>query len=178
MKAILESLKSNLHFYAQHLGIYDYIMLGVLFGGFFLLLLLSLIVLFRSHFFGLFFLLCALAFLCVGGFYGYDFMDNKIRKRELEIVNIKQLQYTPVMLVDLNLTNFSKKNFNFCRVNIEFYKGSKNKIKNMINKFRPFKAYFVDTNEPLLPLQSRDFNITIYDFKPSDYEARAFSECF
>ena len=83
--------------------------------------------LFRSQFLGAIFISLAVAYLLCGGYFGYNYIEDNFRTRELQIVNSKQLAYSDTFLLDLNLTNKSSKAFHICRVNVEFIKNSKKK---------------------------------------------------
>ena len=51
---------------------------------------------------------------------------------------IKQLEYSNTLLVDLRLTNLSKKSFNYCKIGLSFYKNSGNALRRYANELKPF----------------------------------------
>lgn len=172
------AIRQDLYFYFDHIESWDYVMIACALAGFLVLMVLSFFLIVRSHLLGSLLLLCGLGFFGWALPFGYNFVDDTLRARSLELVSLKQLQYSDTMLADFNLTNLSKKTFRWCRVNIKFYKNKKSELKALIAKFKPMKMYFATTNERIAPNESIDFNMTIRNFRPSDYNVSIYSQCF
>lgn len=178
MKVFFEAITRDVFLYFEYFGVYDYFMVALVLGGFLFFMFMSLAYLFKSPVIGTLFLFCALGFLGYGSYFGFHFVDERWRSRTLEIANIKQLQYSDTFLVDMNLTNNSKKNFRFCRANVAFYRIENDKIKKYLAPYKPFKVVYADAKERIAPAKSVDINMTIYNFRPRDYNITAYSLCF
>lgn len=178
MKQSIAELKQHAFFYLENLGSYDYILLACLLAGFLVLMIFAFWLLFRSQFLGAIFIVLAVAFLGCGGYYGYNYIEDNFRTRELQIVNFKQLAYSDTFLLDLNLTNKSNKAFRICRVNVGFIKNSNKQIAKVKNTLKPMRAAFAQSKGRIAPSQSVELNMTIYNFRPKDYNITTFSQCF
>lgn len=178
MKQSISELKQHIFFYLENLGSYDYILLACLLAGFLVLMIFAFWLLFRSQFLGAVFISLAVAFLVCGGYFGYNYIEDNFRIRELQIINLKQLAYSDTFLLDLNLTNKSNKAFRICRVNVEFIKNSKKQINKIKNTIKPLKSVFAQSKGRIAPNQSLELNMTIYNFRPQDYNITTFSQCF
>ena len=153
-------------------------MMAAVLAGFLVFMIISLVVIFKSQLFGSLLLVSTIGILCAGAFFGYKVVDDKFRPRTLNIVNTKQLQYSNTFLLDLNLTNDSNKTFKSCRVNVQFNKISNSKFRQIINNFKPIKLVFADNNTRIAPGATIDFNITLYNFRPNNYNIFTWSQCF
>ena len=178
MKQSISELKGHIFFYLENLGSYDYILLACLLAGFLVLMIFAFWALFRSQFLGAIFISLAVVYLLCGGYFGYNYIEDNFRTRELQIVNLKQLAYSDTFLLELNLTNKSSKAFHICRVNVEFIKNSKNQINKIKNTIKPLKSVFAQSEGRISPNQSVELNMTIYNFRPQDYNITTFSQCF
>ena len=178
MKILFEALKRDVFLYFDNIAIYDYFMIGIVLAGFLFFMLLALIFLLKSPVIGTLLLFLALGFLGYGSYFGYNFVNDKYRTRSLNIVKTKQLQYSNTFLVDLNLSNESNKTFKFCRANVVFYKIQKDKIKKFIAPLKPFKVVYADSREKITANSAVDINLTLYNFRPKDYNITAYSLCF
>ena len=178
MKDLIADLRADIFFYLHHLGMYDYIAISLVLSTFLVVLILATMIVIRHQFFGALLFIANVAFLCFGAFFAYKFVDDNTRARELKITQLKQLEYTDVVVVDLNLTNKSKKSFHFCRVNVKFHKNSKNAYKDFINRLKPFKNRLSEINATIAPRQTHQITMIIKDFRPSDYNVTTSSECF
>ncbi|MCI6565207.1 MAG: hypothetical protein MSC46_06800, partial [Campylobacter sp.] len=107
MKQSISELKGHIFFYLENLNSYDYILLACLLAGFLVLMIFAFWALFRSQFLGAIFISLAVVYLLCGGYFGYNYIEDNFRTRELQIVNLKQLAYSDTFLLDLNLTNKS-----------------------------------------------------------------------
>lgn len=178
MKDLIANLRTEIFFYLNHFEIYDYIAISLVLATFLMLLILAAMTVLKHEIIGTFLFLIAVGFLFFGLFYAYKIVDDNTRKREIVINELRQLQYSNTFIVDLNLTNLSKRNFNFCRVNVKFHKTDKNALKNFINSKRPFKNRMSELNTTIAPLQSHNIKMVIKDFRPSDFNVAVNSECF
>lgn len=178
MEHLVTALKQTLYYYLEHINAYDYIMMAAVLAGFLIFMMFSLIAIFKSQVFGSLLLVVSVGILGAGAYFGYQIVDDKFRKRTLNIVNTTQLQYSNTFLLDLNLTNDSNKTFKNCRVNVQFNRTTNSKFRDFINVFKPIKLVFADSNTRIAPGSTIDFNITLYNFRPKNYNIFTWSQCF
>lgn len=111
----MQNLKEWLLFYTQHLYTVDFLFLFLVVFVFICILLyvaflgrhpiLAILVLLFD------FVLCGYLF-----YYGYDFIDSRVRAREAEIMDSRTYGGGSNFIVDFNITNLSKYHFKYCEV--------------------------------------------------------------
>ncbi len=178
MKDLITNLRTEIFFYLNHFEIYDYIAISLVLATFLVLLILAAMTVLKHEIIGTFLFLLAVGFLFFGLFFAYKIVDSSTRTRQISINELKQLQYSDVFIVDLNLTNLSKRDFNFCRVNVKFHKNGKNALREFLNSLKPFKNRMSELNTTIAPHQSHNIKMVIKDFRPSDFNVVVNSECF
>lgn len=110
----MQNLKEWILFYTQHLYTVDFLFLFLVIFVFICILLvvaflgrhpvLALLVLLFD------FVICGYLF-----YYGYDFIDSKVRAREAEIITSRHYGESN-FVVDFNITNISKYHFTYCKI--------------------------------------------------------------
>ena len=171
-------MRAGLHYYLQNFSIYDYLAIAWVLLLFIVLLFLVIFAIAKHQLLGALLLIIDIGFLFGGMYYALNFVDERVRAREVSINWVKQLTYTDAVIVDANLTNLSKKPFKFCKVKVKFFKASPYKFVQKIYEFKPVQSKSIDLNSPLDVNQTRNFDLIIDDFAPRDYNVSISSECF
>ncbi|EAJ5693367.1 DUF2393 domain-containing protein [Campylobacter fetus] len=174
----LDSIKQGIKFYISHFGFIDYFAIIWVLLVFLVVLFLVIILIFKRPGLASILLIADIVFVFLGIFYTHKFIDGTLRKREIMISDIKQLNYSDTMIVDLNLTNKSNKAFKYCNVNLKFYKVAPNKFKNYINSLKPFYKKNNVIEDGVNIGQTKNLRLVINDFRPTDYNTTVTSECF
>lgn len=178
MHEMINELKQGLNFYLTHYGWIDFAAYIWLILLFLTVVFLCVYIMTKSVAGGLLLLILSFIGLGAGAFYTHKFLDENLRARQLVLISQKQLTYSDTLLVDLNLTNLSKKPFNYCRVGLKFYRPSQNFLKNEINMLKPFFKENVVLKEPLDANFTKEIRVVVDKFKFSDYGILIGSECF
>ena len=110
---MINELKQGLNFYLTHLGWVDFAAYIWMFLTFLALVSLCVYVASKSFFAGFALMIVTIAGLGCGAYFMPKLLDENLRTRSLELVSTKQLEYSNTLLVDLRLTNLSKKPFNY-----------------------------------------------------------------
>ncbi len=176
---LLNNTFSSLIYYFNHFKPIDYISF-IWFGILIFLFLILGILLLKKHMgLAVFILFSVLILGICGPFFIKWYLNNSIRKSEFNLIQSKQLNFTNTFVISGKLMNLSKKNFSTCKIYIGFYKNSKNKIKNYINKIKPEKTYIKTTKETLLSGESTDVKMVLNNFKiAKDVNISSISECY
>lgn len=171
-------MKEKVLLFINNLLIYDYILFGSIILLFILLLLLA--VLLRRHLISaVLIVIFALFFLMLAPIFGYKEVHNYIFKNHLENVTIKQLEFTPALVVKGEIVNDSKQIFSECKIKAKVFKVSHNKLFDMLYPINPFKktTYRVaDLN--LSKDQKQEFKFFIEPFTyTKDYNTSLTGDC-
>ena len=113
-----------------------------------------------------------------GAYFMPKLLDENLRTRSLELVSTKQLEYSNTLLVDLRLTNLSKKPFNYCKIGLSFYKNSGNTLRRYANELKPFLRENIVLKEALDVNATREITHAVNNFRAQDYNVTTSSECF
>lgn len=138
----MQNLKEWLLFYTQHLYTVDFLFIFLVIFVFICILLyvaflgrhpiLAILVLLFD------FIICGYLF-----YYGYNFIDSKVRARETEIINSRHYGESN-FVVDVNITNLSKYHFAYCKITTKI----RPQLDNNASIFTEYKNHF-------FPLQSK-----------------------
>lgn len=158
-------MKSKITAFINDLISYDYLLFGMVFTLFVLLIILG-ILLRKRLVIALFFILLAFAVLVVGPSYGYVKMHEILFKNSTQLLSEKKLQFSEAVVVYGSLTNESKKNFKSCKVTASAYALSTNKLKNFIKSLKPLKHTSI-VIENIAVSQTRKFKIIVEPFRYS-----------
>ena len=162
--------------FLDNLILYDY----MLFGGVFVLFILFLIlaILLRKRFaLALVFVLLSLVTLILGSTIGYIQLHKYLFKNTTKVVSHKKLTFTNAVIINATLTNNSKYNFENCKITVSMFKLTKNRYKNYLFKFKPFKKksilqYDIQKNE------KRNIKIIVEPFTyKKDYNISIKADC-
>ena len=162
--------------FINNLIIYDYILFGGAFVIFILFIILA-IVLRHKLGIAIFFVLLAFGTLIVAPTLGYIEMHNYLFKNSTKITSHKKLEFTKAAVVNGLLTNESKFNFSSCKITASAYKVSKNKYRNYLLKFKPFKKMSI-LEYDIAKGEQRIFKMIIEPFTYSkDYNISIKASC-
>ena len=138
-------MKAKIIAFMNQLIIYDYILFGISFTFFLLLLILA--ILFRNKVgFSIFLALLSFLVLFLAPTFGYIEMHKYLFKNIVTIESQKKLNYTKAIVVKGNIKNISKFNFKECKITLSAYKVGKNKYKNMLYPFKPLRKMSIVEN--------------------------------
>ncbi len=162
--------------FINNLIIYDYMLFGGAFVIFILFIILA-IVLRNKLGIALFLVLLAFGTLVIAPTLGYVEMHNYLFKNSTKITSQKKLEFTKAAVINGIVTNESKYNFSSCKITASAYKVSKNKYKNYLLKFKPFKKMSI-VEEDISRGEQRDFKMIMEPFTYSkDYNISIYAKC-
>ena len=155
---------------------YDYILFGASFGLFILFIILS-ILLRKKIGFAIFFILLGFSIFLLGPSLGYVKMHEYLFKNTTQLLSQKKLSFSEAVIVKGSITNDSKKHFKSCKITASAYKITKNKYKNYLYKFKPFKKMSI-IEEDIDKGKTREFKIIVEPFTYSrDYNISLGAKC-
>jgi len=130
--------KEKIFLFIDNLLVYDYILFGAILLLFILFLLLA--VLLRKHLIlSILVIIFSLFFVILSPVFGYQAMHSYIFKNHIENIEIKQLEFSPALVVKGVLVNDSKFNFKECTIKAKVFKVSHNELFDMLYPLNPFK---------------------------------------
>ena len=173
----MNELRQALKFYIEHFSWIDWVSYSWIFLLFLFMLFVSIYFIGRSKILGILLLFFSLVFFGVGVFFVGNFLDSHLRTRSIEVVSQQRLSYTDALVVVVEISNLSKKNFKHCRVRLKFHYFD-NGYKKLLNSFKAFeKASMVVEN--LQVGETRRVNTVIDGFRANrEYNITTNSECF
>ena len=175
---MLNKLREGLNFYLAHFGWIDFAAYIWLIFMFLALLAFCIYLTMKFRVVGFLLLMLNIAAFVFGLFYVGYFLDQNLRARSLELVSQKKLTYSDTLLIDLKLTNLSKKPFKYCRIDLKFYRSSGSFLKNQINMLKPILREKTILKDTVDINETRRIQSVINNFKFTDYNITASSECF
>lgn len=178
MLELLKDIKINIEFYLLHFSFIDYVFSIWILLVFLVVLILIILIIAKHPILSVFLLFLNLCFLVFGTIFTHQFIDKNVRKREININYTKQLIFSDTFIIDLNITNESKKDFNYCEIRIKFYKPSRNKFKNYLHLLRPFYVKTKIIKDKILQGETKNLKLIINNFRPLNYKITNSSECF
>ena len=175
----MAELQNSLKFYAEYFSWIDWVSYSWAFLLFLIIFVVSIYVMSKAQILGVLMLFLSIFGLAAGVYFISDFLDTRLRARNLELISQKRLSYTDALVVDFNLKNLSKKSFGRCNIRLKFYYPSENKLKNAINKFKPFLKENIIFEGQIAAGESRRISGAIEGFRAArDYNITTASECF
>lgn len=139
-------MKNKILIFLNELTNYDY----ALFGGVFILFLLLLVItllLRKNHIISVVLLIISMVVLFVGPVVGYIELHKYLYKNSTKVTDVKELQFTPAVVVTGTMTNESKRDFSTCKISANLYKVSNNAILNKLFHLNSFqKMSIVEDN--------------------------------
>ena len=170
-------MKEKLLAFIDSLILYDYILFGVAFALFILLLVLA-VILRERIVLALLSILFAFSILLFAPTLGYVKLHEYLFKTELHVSKRKQLEFTDALLIEGALTNRSKFTFKRCVITAAAYKISGNRILDMLAPYVPFKKGKRILDTMIKPKQTVKFKLFIEPFRyKKDYNVTVKSEC-
>jgi len=175
----MNELKFSIFNYLNHFRLYDYVAYIWLFLTFFILLVLSLILIKKSTKISLILILFSLVLFFIGPPVLKYFLDTTIRPVKISKINFKKLNFSDTLIVDTIIKNISKNIYNECQINTKVYKRGKTKIKTFINKLKPITHRTIISKAILKPGESMDNRIIFYNFTYNhDINVSTSAECY
>ncbi|KAA6225174.1 MULTISPECIES: DUF2393 family protein [unclassified Campylobacter] len=175
----MERLRQIVLFYTSHFYTVDYAL--ILFVFFLFVCILFLCVFLRHR---PIIALMVIAFdiiACVFVYiYGYRFIDFEVRKREIFISQQRIIPSTGALILDFDIKNTSKHDFNECSVVAKIYKDSNSTdfVQVYKDKFIAYRKKSVNLKE-LKKNASKPQRISFENFNPEgNYSLKISSECF
>lgn len=155
---------------------YDY----ALFGGIFILFLLLLVItllLRKKPLLSITILLLSIILLVLGPVIGYIELHKFIYKNSCKVTSIKELQFTPAVVVTGTITNESKRDFSTCKISAKLYKVSHNRVLDKIYTLKPFKKMSIIEND-IEKNETRSVKIIVEPFGyKNDYNVSLGADC-
>lgn len=155
---------------------YDY----ALFGGIFLLFLLLLVItllLRKRPLLSITVLLISIVTLLIGPIVGYIELHKYIYKNSCKVTDVKELQFTPAVIVTGTITNESKRDFSTCKISAKLYKVSHNKVLDKLYTLKPFKKMSI-IEDNILRNETRHVKIIVEPFGyKHDYNVSIGADC-
>lgn len=176
----MQKFKDFILFYTNHFYTIDFLFVFLVIFVFMCLLLV--VALLRNHAIIAIFALFLDIAICAGLFYyGYAFLDGKIRTREAEVM--AQRYYGGANLsIDLNLTNLSKYDFKYCKVVVKIrpkMDENASKIALLKNHFFPLRRKDKVLENGLLRGEVAWQRVNFEDFgRDKNITTEVKSECF
>lgn len=169
-------MKEAIISFVHELIVYDYILFAIIFL-LFLLLLLFAVALRHKTTLAMFIFTLAILFLFIAPFIGYTQLDNFLYKRTCKLTQVKQLKFSPALLVQGTLTNKSNREFNKCTITANIYKVTHNAILNHLYALNPFQKMSI-VQHNLMVKDARDIQMIIQPFYyKHDYNVSLTSVC-
>ena len=169
-------MKEKILHFLHSLIIYDYILFGVVFVLFFLLLILT--ILLRSKpALSLFVLLLSLIILFGGPIVGYIKLHEILYKKSCVITDVKALEFTPALVVNATITNESKRIFSTCKITAKLSKVFHYPYIDTLLTFNPFQTTSVVENNISIG-ETRALRIVVEPFTyTKDYNLTLGADC-
>lgn len=176
----MENLRQLVLFYVNHLYLVDYMLILLVFFLFTCVCLLCVFLrdkpVMALTIIAFNIILCFFVFL-----YGYKFIDYQVRSRHSAISGQRKIHNPQALIVDFNITNTSKHNFEICKVTAKIYKDKlpqDNLLTEIKDKFIPYRKKskeLKNLNKNTTQFQRIAFENFTYE---NNYTIRMKSECF
>lgn len=162
--------------YIHNLSIYDYIGLGIVGIVFFLFFILFLILLFKKPLLGFAGIIFTLFIPPAGIYTVYNLTNKYLRKSEVVFKKIQPLHFSNSLLLDADIKNHSKINFNICYIELKIIKKSRSKVKKFLYELKPLNIKSIYIYQYIPKNSSFEFkkilNDTVYDIKNDKLTAK------
>lgn len=143
----ISALKESINFYLNHLYTIDFLFIFLL-AFLFLCGLIFAAFLSRHPIIALFIIVLDIFGCAFLGYFGYDFIDKKVRTRTAELV-IVRIYGGSNLVIDYNITNLSKQDFRHCNIQANF----RPPLDENASTFKRYKAHFFPLFSTEKPLQ-------------------------
>lgn len=164
----MQSLKENLSFYLANFYAQDFILLGLCFLIFIIILIVS-IFLRRFATFSLMLIIFGVIFEFAFYYYGNQYIIENYRPNKIEFVKNYKLLYSDNIYINFKLHNLSNRDFKTCKVVFKLQKPSKNHLEFIKNSLKPLKVIKItikdiesqkfETAELLIPSKVKKYKI-------------------
>ncbi|WP_291950335.1 DUF2393 family protein [Campylobacter sp.] len=175
-----QHIREQIFFFTTHLHIIDFLLIIVVIFFFVATLIVALIIRHKGNFA---FCVIILGILCSisMAYLGYYIIDTQIRSRITEVEHFKHFTYDNSLSVEYSLTNTSKNNFNFCKININILKKQEelNFLQKIIYTIKPLRSKSIMLKKIIKPKQTINLRTNFSDFKENqDFDIKINSKCF
>ncbi len=175
----MQNLKEWLLFYTQHLYTIDFLFLFLVI---FVFMCILLVVAFLGRHPILALLVLIFDFVACGYlfYYGYDFIDSRVRAREAEIMAFRYYGGNNLS-VDFNITNLSRQDFFYCEVTAKLRPKLDENASFFItykNHFFPLRSKSRNLERGLLRGETQMQRINFENFGDKNITMQLTSECF
>ena len=160
----MNELKLSILNYFNHFGLYDYLAYIWLILTFFILLILSIILLKKSVKLSIIMILLSFILLFIGPPVLKYFLDITTRPVEISKISFKKLHYTNTLIISTIIKNISKNPYKQCSITAKVYKQEKTKIKTFISKLKPIAYRTILSKQELKPGESMNNRIIFSNF--------------
>lgn len=176
---MLDKIQAAVNFYMTHFSFVDYFGLLWVLLLFLAVLFLVMVLVVRRPIFASFLLFFDIFLLAGGIYFSHKIIDENVRKREIAINYIKELSFSPTLILDFNLTNLSNNPFYYCGVEAKIFKSGGNVVMDFLNSLSPFRVKNESVGEQIDIGQTQIFHMVFKDFSPNfEYKYKIKSECF
>ncbi|XGQ69612.1 DUF2393 family protein [Campylobacter hepaticus] len=175
----MEKLKEILLFYTTHLYLVDYMLILLVFFLFTCVLLLC-VFLRHKPILALFIIAFNIITCFVVYTYGYKFIDHKVRSRQIAVMDEKIIQSSNALIVDFNITNTSKNNFQTCKITAKIFSNilaNDDIIQKYKKQFIPFRQKSKEIKD-LKKNSTQLQRIAFENFDDINHTVHLNSECF
>lgn len=176
----MQKIREFILFYAHHFYTIDFLFVFLVIFVFMCLLLV--VVMLRNHaILATFALLFDIAACGALFYYGYAFIDGKVRTREAQVM--AQRYYGGSNLsIDLNITNLSRQDFKYCKIAVKIrpkIDENASKIAVLKNHFFPLRVKSKELENGLLRFETAWQRVNFEDFgRDKNITTEIKSECF
>jgi hypothetical protein len=175
----IDALKTSILNYVSHFTMYDYVAYAWLILTFFIAILLSILLAKKSMLFSMITLVFSLTLLVVGPFILKSVLDNFLRPTVAIVKDQKKLTFSDVLIINVELTNLSKKDYSICFVDTSVVKYSNSSITSFFNTLKPLRKKSISLDTPIKAGQKEEFNVVFYNYDyEGDINASVKSECY
>ena len=130
-------MQNSLSIYLRNMQLFDYVAYMWLVLIFLIFILLCAALARKNPISAIFVVFFAFSSLVISPYFIKQFLDEKLRKTGVELISAKQLNFTNAIIIELNLTNESKKDFSWCQIRYNFFKKEPQTIKEKIRSIKP-----------------------------------------
>ncbi len=175
----MSELKFSIFNYINHFSLYDYMAYIWLLLTFFILIILSIIIMKKSLKISIIMILLSFILLSIGPIILKNFLDKALRATQIKNVNFEKLHFSNTLIVNSVIKNVSEKAFSQCQIKTKVYKSSDSKIKSFINELKPIRYRTILEQRVINPGAIIDNRIVFNNFIYSgDINISIKAECY
>jgi len=168
---VFNNFLAQLHTYDY----YAFIWIGLVF---FILLVLSVVMVKKRTSHAVITLLFAFIFLISAPFISFYLIHNFVYKTEVQVDMVKKLHYSKSLVIKGTLINRGIENFQTCKIEAGVIKTGQNFLKDFVSKIKPMKKKIIFVEKKIIPGEIHLFNFIIepYTYR-GDFNVTLKAEC-